>query len=137
MEDEIALVHAQISISSTASPEASTSPSASEDAIALFRPSSLDRKIDTVVMNPPFGSWTKGIDMIFLEVACEVRRSLKSRSSSLIASLRQIAETAVYSLHKTSTRDFILRKAKTLGFEGEVLAEMRVRRFSLLFPYRC
>jgi predicted RNA methylase len=37
-----------------------------------------------------------------------------------------VAEEAVYSLNKTSTRDFILKKAKSFGFEGEVLAEMRV-----------
>lgn len=34
------------------------------------------RKVETVVMNPPFGSWNKGIDMVFLEVACQVTFSL-------------------------------------------------------------
>ena len=29
-------------------------------------------------------------------------------------------------MHKTSTREFILKKAKSLGFVGEVLAEMKV-----------
>eukprot|EP00249_Psilotum_nudum_P007254 c20431_g2_i2 orf=138-572(+) len=43
--------------------------------------------VDTVVMNPPFGTRRKGADMDFL-------------SSAL-----KIAETAVYSLHKTSTRE--------------------------------
>ena len=38
----------------------------------------------------------------------------------------QVAEEVIYSLNKTSTRDFILKKAKSFGFEGEVLAEMRV-----------
>ncbi|KAK4698714.1 rRNA N6-adenosine-methyltransferase METTL5, partial [Phenoliferia sp. Uapishka_3] len=75
--------------------------------VPVFDPKSLGREFDTVVMNPPFGTWNQGIDMVFLEVAC------------------QIAETAVYSLHKTSTREFILKKAKSLGFEGEVVAEMK------------
>ncbi|RUS14660.1 hypothetical protein BC937DRAFT_93501 [Endogone sp. FLAS-F59071] len=45
-------------------------------------------KLDTIVMNPPFGTKNKGIDMVFLKKAIN------------------IAETAVYSLHKTSTREF-------------------------------
>ncbi|XP_031272203.1 methyltransferase-like protein 5 isoform X3 [Pistacia vera] len=43
--------------------------------------------VDTVVMNPPFGTRKKGADMDFLCVALKV------------------ASGAVYSLHKTSTRD--------------------------------
>ncbi|EEF48218.1 S-adenosylmethionine-dependent methyltransferase, putative [Ricinus communis] len=43
--------------------------------------------VDTVVMNPPFGTRKKGADMDFLSVALKV------------------ASQAVYSLHKTSTRD--------------------------------
>ncbi|KAE8731974.1 Methyltransferase-like protein 5 [Hibiscus syriacus] len=43
--------------------------------------------VDTVVMNPPFGTRKKGVDMDFLFVALKV------------------ASRAVYSLHKTSTRD--------------------------------
>lgn len=42
--------------------------------------------VDTVVMNPPFGTRNKGADMAFLSSAC------------------QIAESTVYSLHKTATR---------------------------------
>lgn len=41
--------------------------------------------------------------------------------------LSQLAETAVYSLNKTSTRDFIERKAKSFGFSGTAIAQMRVR----------
>lgn len=62
---------------------------------------------DTVVMNPPFGTKNKGIDMIFLEIACRMTRC------------------SVYSLHKTSTREFIQKRAKEYGFRAEVLAEMR------------
>ncbi|BGP12928.1 hypothetical protein JCM10213_004347 [Rhodosporidiobolus nylandii] len=98
MEEHITFVHAEIA-------PAGAAPS-SED-IPVFDPKTLDHPIDTVVMNPPFGSWKKGIDMVFLELAC------------------QIAQTAVYSLNKTSTREFIERKAKSFGFEGTVIAQMR------------
>ncbi len=66
------------------------------------------KKFNTVVMNPPFGTRTKGIDMLFVQVglAC--------------------CDTAVYSLHKTSTREFIIKKAtKVWGVECEVIAEMK------------
>ncbi|CAN0900116.1 rRNA N6-adenosine-methyltransferase METTL5 [Linum grandiflorum] len=43
--------------------------------------------VDTVVMNPPFGTRKKGADMDFLSAALK------------------IASQAVYSLHKTSTRE--------------------------------
>ncbi|GJN91812.1 hypothetical protein Rhopal_004835-T1 [Rhodotorula paludigena] len=98
MEEHIDFVHAEIA------PVGSTP---SNEDIPVLDPKALRRTFDTVVMNPPFGSWTKGIDMVFLEVAC------------------QLAETAVYSLNKTSTRDFIERKAKSFGFQGTVIAQMR------------
>lgn len=44
------------------------------------------KKFDTVVTNPPFGTRVKGADMLFLKTAIDH------------------ATTAVYSLHKTSTR---------------------------------
>ncbi|KAG6551796.1 hypothetical protein Mapa_006613 [Marchantia paleacea] len=65
--------------------------------------------VDTVVMNPPFGTRRKGADMEFLSAALKT------------------AKTAVYSLHKTSTREHVRRgalrdfKAKT----AEVLYELR------------
>lgn len=64
-------------------------------------------EFDTVIMNPPFGTKTKGIDMVFLEVASKV------------------AKHAIYSLHKSSTRDYILKRATALGFRASVLAQMR------------
>ncbi|CAG8554114.1 9663_t:CDS:2 [Ambispora gerdemannii] len=66
-----------------------------------------DNIIDTIVMNPPFGTKNKGVDMIFLKKAVEV------------------ANNAVYSLHKTSTREHILKKAKEWGVDCEVLAELK------------
>mmetsp|Transcript_35206 Transcript_35206/g.44868 ORF Transcript_35206/g.44868 Transcript_35206/m.44868 type:complete len:208 (-) Transcript_35206:270-893(-) len=68
-----------------------------------FRPGSFD----TVVMNPPFGTRVAGADTMFLQKAFEV------------------ATTAVYSLHKTSTREYLLKKSEEWGFQGEVLAELR------------
>ncbi|KAL7588304.1 hypothetical protein Lser_V15G37043 [Lactuca serriola] len=46
--------------------------------------------VDTVVINPPFGTRKKGVDMEFLSVALKV------------------ASQAVYSLHKTTTREVYL-----------------------------
>ncbi|KAJ8654703.1 hypothetical protein O0I10_009593 [Lichtheimia ornata] len=64
-------------------------------------------RLDTVIMNPPFGTKNKGIDMVFLKKAVE------------------IANKAVYSLHKTSTREHIMKKAKEWGVQCEVVAEMK------------
>jgi len=65
-------------------------------------------KYDTVIMNPPFGTkHNKGLDIKFLEAG--LRLSSKS----------------VYSLHKTSTRDHILKKAKDWGVTAQVIAELR------------
>jgi predicted RNA methylase len=72
--------------------------------VACF-PSSLT--CDTVLMNPPFGTRVAGIDMRFLEYAA------------------QIANTAVYSLHKTATRAHVLKRGAELGLEGTVVAELR------------
>ena len=63
---------------------------------------------DTVVLNPPFGTKkVKGLDTKFLTVAFAC------------------AKRAVYSLHKTSTRRFLLKFAKKMGVEAEVLAQLR------------
>jgi predicted RNA methylase len=59
-------------------------------------------RADTVIMNPPFGTKRKGADMEFLRAAF----SLASRS--------------VYSLHKSSTRDHILKVAQRWG-RGKIL----------------
>ncbi|KAL8503219.1 hypothetical protein ACS0TY_022095 [Phlomoides rotata] len=68
-----------------------------------------DRTIDTVVMNPPFGTRKKGADMDFLSVALKV------------------ASRAVYSLHKSTTRDYIKRTVlrEYNVSSAEVLCELR------------
>ena len=64
--------------------------------------------VDTVVMNPPFGTRNKGIDVLFLQQALSLR------------------PRAIYSLHKSSTRQFLLGKAtRDWGLGAQVLAEMR------------
>ncbi|XP_003744355.1 methyltransferase-like protein 5 [Galendromus occidentalis] len=64
-------------------------------------------KADTVIMNPPFGTRNKGADLMFLEIAS----SLCSKH--------------IYSLHKTSTREHLIRKAEKRGLKCEVIAQLR------------
>ncbi|CAJ1951721.1 unnamed protein product [Sphenostylis stenocarpa] len=65
--------------------------------------------VDTVIMNPPFGTRKKGADLDFLSVALKV------------------ASEAVYSLHKTSTRDHVKRTALRdfNASSAEVICELR------------
>lgn len=59
-------------------------------------PSSLLQQLqaDVVIMNPPFGTKRKGVDMDFLRVAFAISKG------------------SIYSLHKTSTRQHIQRIAE-------------------------
>ncbi|KAK4364407.1 hypothetical protein RND71_015765 [Anisodus tanguticus] len=65
--------------------------------------------VDTVVMNPPFGTRRKGADMDFLSAAMKV------------------ASQAVYSLHKTTTREHVKRAALRdyNARSAEVICELR------------
>jgi len=68
----------------------------------------LRQKFDVVVMNPPFGTkHNKGLDLLFLE------KGIK------------LATRAVYSLHKTSTREHVLKKGEAWGTKPQVIAELR------------
>lgn len=69
---------------------------------------------DTVIMNPPFGTRQKGIDVEFIESAIKLADS-------------------VYSLHKSSTRNYIMKKSSEWGMNCKVLAELR---FDLLPIYK-
>jgi len=63
---------------------------------------------DTVVMNPPFGTkHNKGLDLLFLQTGIAMARN------------------TVYSLHKTSTREHVLKRASEWGVKPQVLAELR------------
>nr|SVE77210.1 EOG090X0BVL [Daphnia lumholtzi]SVE77820.1 EOG090X0BVL [Daphnia lumholtzi]SVE78449.1 EOG090X0BVL [Daphnia lumholtzi] len=68
------------------------------------------QKFDTVVMNPPFGTkHNKGLDSLFLEIG-----------------LQCLSDKGVlYSLHKSSTRDYFHRKAPSWKVKPRVLAELR------------
>ena len=67
----------------------------------------LKEKIQTVIMNPPFGTRDQiGIDAVFVQKALEC------------------ADT-VYSMHKTSTRDFWLKKGMELGVKVKPLMEVK------------
>ncbi|CAM9296547.1 unnamed protein product [Ascophyllum nodosum] len=73
----------------------------------LARDSCVAGRFDTVLMNPPFGTRRAGIDLVFVERALEV------------------ASTAVYSMHKSSTRKHLLKKADQWGVDVAVLAQLR------------
>lgn len=77
-------------------------------------------RADTVIMNPPFGTrpfsvakedqdefCSTGIDMNFLQHA------------------RHLAKYSIYSLHKTSTRDHIYKKANDWNMKMDVLAVLQ------------
>lgn len=70
-------------------------------------PGKFEKCFDTVITNPPFGTKSNaGIDVKFLETATK------------------LARRAVYSLHKSSTRSYILEAGKRLGTKPKVIAEL-------------
>lgn len=60
-----------------------------------------DYVADTVIMNPPFGTRNKGVDIKFIEKALEIA-------------------PIVYSMHKTTTRSFIQKR-----FNAKLIAEVK------------
>ena len=80
-------------------------------------------KVGTVLINPPFGtkSGNKGIDVAFLKAALSLKPD------------------AVYSIHKSSTREFLISKIGKLGeatgesYDVVVLAKMK---YDLKATYR-
>jgi putative methylase len=75
--------------------------------------SDLDEKCDTVIQNPPFGVKKKGADRQFLKTALGVGK-------------------VIYTMHKTTTRDFIKGYLTKLG--GTV-TELKSVEFPLPFSY--
>ncbi|XP_022663246.1 methyltransferase-like protein 5 isoform X1 [Varroa destructor] len=67
----------------------------------------LRNPVDTVIMNPPFGTRNKGADLMFVDIA-----------SSL-------CHGSVYSLHKSSTRQHLVRKSEQRGLKCEIIAQLR------------
>jgi predicted RNA methylase len=105
----------------TSAPEAAAacSPSAAASSAGAHTPStaaaskpaelssgSAHLPVDTVIMNPPFGTRTAGADAAFIVAAAALR------------------PRAIYSLHKTSTRDFLVAKAASVGYKAVAAAEM-------------
>lgn len=75
------------------------------------------KKFDVVIMNPPFGTKkNEGIDMQFLRAGLD------------------LAQEAVYSLHKSTTREHIKKKADDWGIKMEILAQLR---FDIKNIYKC
>lgn len=67
-----------------------------------------EKKFDTVIMNPPFGTKKNaGLDVKFLAMGI------------------QLAARSVYSLHKSSTRDYIKKKGLEMNTSPEIVAELR------------
>ena len=73
--------------------------------------SDFQEKVDTVVMNPPFGSQRRHADRPFLEKAMK------------------LSEVS-YSLHNAITQDFLLELVSSGGMMGEVL-----KRYKLEIPH--
>ena len=68
--------------------------------------------ISTVLMNPPFGTkQNAGVDVAFIKAALSLKDSNPIK--------------AIYSMHKTSTRAFLQRKAEDWGCDFTVIAEMK------------
>ncbi|XP_055616512.1 rRNA N6-adenosine-methyltransferase METTL5 [Toxorhynchites rutilus septentrionalis] len=68
----------------------------------------LNSAFDTIVMNPPFGTkQNKGIDMTFLRTGLNLTKH------------------SLYSLHKTSTRDHIRKKAIEWNVRASIIAELK------------
>jgi putative methylase len=73
--------------------------------------SEFKEKVDTVVMNPPFGSQRRHADRPFLNQAMEVAE-------------------VVYSLHNAITQDFLIEMVAAAGSQAEVL-----KRYKLEIPH--
>lgn len=105
----VELLQADVSQLGCQHPTPKSTEQRSLEAVGSSIPFSSFPVVDCVIMNPPFGSWKKGADSIFLAAAV------------------QVATSAVYSLHKRSTRSHIARLAKSLlgAQSAQVIAELR------------
>ncbi len=65
------------------------------------------KRFDFVVTNPPFGTKRRGVDMAFLKTAINM------------------ANVAVLSMHKSSTREFIRKRFVKYGVVAEPIAQLR------------
>jgi predicted RNA methylase len=72
-------------------------------------------KFDAVIMNPPYGTRTAHADTVFLEKALQLA-------------------PAVYSIHKSSTRDFLRKFVTKLGAQVDQIRSMKMM-ISHLFEF--
>ncbi|XP_054735037.1 rRNA N6-adenosine-methyltransferase Mettl5 [Anastrepha obliqua] len=78
------------------------------DVLALPNSKKWENTFDTIVTNPPFGTKNNiGIDMSFVQTGIA------------------LSSGAVYSFHKSSTRDYIHKKVKDWNVKGNVVAELK------------
>jgi len=68
--------------------------------------SEVDESCDTIIMNPPFGVKAKGADRPFIKAALK-------------------AGKVIYTMHKTTTRDFIIEYIKRCGGAVTELAQVK------------
>ncbi len=67
----------------------------------------INGRFDTVIMNPPYGTRTSHADTRFLEKAFQLA-------------------TVTYSIHKSSTRDFLLQFVTRFGWQVDQLRSMKM-----------
>ncbi|KRX78955.1 WW domain-containing protein [Trichinella sp. T6] len=94
------------------------------DCTALFKKQQsnyyFSKAFDTVIMNPPFGTKrNSGVDVEFVKCAINM------------------AKTSVYSMHKTVTREHIMKKAKDWGIVADALAEVQFQLPATYRHHRC
>ncbi|OAF72166.1 Methyltransferase-like protein 5 [Intoshia linei] len=65
-----------------------------------------------VIMNPPFGTKVKGIDLLFLKFAADLNPK------------------SIYSLHKSTTTKHLIKKAVQYNLTGNVLAKLNYDLYS-------
>ncbi|RLE55089.1 MAG: hypothetical protein DRJ40_09020 [Thermoprotei archaeon] len=75
----------------------------------------LVRRVDTVFQNPPFGVHRRGADVEFLVKAMELA-------------------DVVYTMHKASTRDYVLRVIEKYNFRAVILQTVEYPIFAM-FPH--
>ncbi|CAF1634126.1 unnamed protein product [Adineta ricciae] len=75
---------------------------------------------DTIIMNPPFGTKPFSVSSTEQEEFCSTGIDMH-----FLQHARQLAKHSIYSLHKTSTRDHIYKKAHDWDMKMDVVAVLQ------------
>ncbi|UJR28872.1 hypothetical protein I4U23_010094 [Adineta vaga] len=75
---------------------------------------------DTIIMNPPFGTKTFSISSTEQDEFCSIGIDMH-----FLHHASRLARHSIYSLHKTSTRDHIYKKANDWNMKMDVLAVLQ------------